>query len=60
MGTHVVSLDFPHTLSTLSLSALRNGAILAAVYLITLVVYRLWFHPLANHPGPFMAKITDW
>ncbi|TVY36040.1 Cytochrome P450 monooxygenase [Lachnellula subtilissima] len=29
-------------------------------YLILLTIYRLYFHPLSKHPGPFLAKITDW
>jgi hypothetical protein len=41
-------------------TALRNAAILTVVYLFTLVFYRLYFHPLAKYPGPFLAKITDW
>jgi hypothetical protein len=41
-------------------TALRNAAILTIVYLFTLVFYRLYFHPLAKYPGPFLAKITDW
>lgn len=55
-------LHLPSTveLTTLSLSAVRNAALLTAVYLATLVVYRLWFHPLAKYPGPFLAKVTDW
>jgi hypothetical protein len=23
------------------------------------VIYQIWFHPLANYPGPFLAKFTD-
>lgn len=60
MGSHTLMVEVPHALGTISLSALRNGGILLAIYLVTLVVYRLYFHPLAQHPGPFWAKITDW
>lgn len=37
------------------------GALLGggALYAIGLVVYRVFFHPLAKYPGPFLAKITD-
>ncbi|CCX31761.1 cytochrome P450 [Pyronema domesticum] len=46
--------------ATLSLSAIRNGFVLLVTYLVTIVVYRLWFHPLAKYPGPLLARITDW
>ncbi|CAM1504056.1 Fc.00g016470.m01.CDS01 [Cosmosporella sp. VM-42] len=29
------------------------------LYTVGLVVYRVFFHPLAKYPGPFLAKITD-
>ncbi|KAI1437349.1 isotrichodermin C-15 hydroxylase [Xylaria sp. CBS 124048] len=32
---------------------------LALLYSIGLVIYRVFFHPLAKYPGPFLAKITD-
>ena len=31
-----------------------------AFYCLTIIIYRIWFHPLAKHPGPFLAKFTDW
>ncbi|KAI1803057.1 cytochrome P450 [Daldinia bambusicola] len=34
-------------------------ASLAFIYGIALVIYRIFFHPLAKYPGPFIAKITD-
>ncbi|PHH89001.1 hypothetical protein CDD83_6778 [Cordyceps sp. RAO-2017] len=31
----------------------------AVLYALGIVVYRVFFHPLAKYPGPFLAKITD-
>ena len=27
---------------------------------LTVIVYRLTLHPLAQHPGPLIGRITDW
>ncbi|KAL7268464.1 hypothetical protein RUND412_008914 [Rhizina undulata] len=29
------------------------------VWLLGVIIYRLYFHPLAKYPGPFLAKITS-
>ncbi|PMD48197.1 cytochrome P450 [Hyaloscypha variabilis F] len=34
--------------------------LMIATYFICLIVYRVYFHPLAKYPGPFLAKITDF
>ncbi|KAI0179615.1 cytochrome P450 [Hypoxylon sp. FL1284] len=43
-----------------NLALLASGvAVSVLIYAAALVVYRLFFHPLAKYPGPFIAKITD-
>jgi hypothetical protein len=29
-------------------------------YIISIAIYRLYFHPLAKYPGPFWAKLTSF
>lgn len=32
---------------------------LAILYVLSVIVYRIWFHPLAKYPGPLFGKFTD-
>ncbi|KAK6384526.1 hypothetical protein LTS17_002089 [Exophiala oligosperma] len=32
----------------------------STLYWLILIIYRVFFHPLATYPGPLMAKMTDW
>lgn len=35
------------------------GCSLWALVVVVICAYRIFFHPLSKHPGPFLAKITD-
>ncbi|KAI1344338.1 isotrichodermin C-15 hydroxylase [Xylariaceae sp. FL0016] len=40
-------------------SILFAAAALGLAYFAAFIGYRVFFHPLAKYPGPFLAKITD-
>lgn len=40
--------------------SLVAGLVLLAIREICLIVYRLYFHPLAGIPGPWLARATQW
>ncbi|OTA52103.1 isotrichodermin C-15 hydroxylase [Hypoxylon sp. EC38] len=45
---------------SVNLTQLVSGAsALVLIYALGIIVYRLFFHPLAKYPGPSLAKITD-
>lgn len=45
---------------TLNITFVLLGAVAAGVlYTTTVVIYRLYYHPLAQYPGPLLAKVTD-
>lgn len=41
-------------------SSLVSASIVGLAYLAALVIYRLFFHPLAKFPGPKYAAVSRW
>ncbi|KAF2265381.1 cytochrome P450 [Lojkania enalia] len=38
---------------------LGGAAIVVLVYVLGTFIYRLWFHPLAKYPAPFLNRVTQ-
>lgn len=41
-------------------TAAGTACFASVLYLISLAVYRIYFHPLAKYPGPWLGKISEW
>ena len=51
----MAALLFP---SSITLSVLYALPAISLVYLVSVVIYRRYFHPLAKIPGPFLPAVT--
>lgn len=36
-----------------------GGVSFGILYVLGIVIYRLWFHPLAKYPGPFLNRVSQ-
>ena len=53
-------MPFLHLFSSWPVPALTSLLLASIVYAFLLCLYRLFYHPLASFPGPFLASMTHW
>lgn len=39
---------------------LVTGCVLVTTFLLSVAIWRLYFHPLAKYPGPFWARLSTF
>ncbi|KAK9783893.1 putative Cytochrome P450 [Seiridium cardinale] len=54
----IMDVNVEHLWRSLSIRIAVGGVVALAVTSLMLISYRLWFHPLAKVPGPFLQRIS--